>query len=221
MNYDEEKIIDDFKNSIFDSSIDVGSDLIEIGIDSFDNNKVIESIPILKTFYAIYKIGKSFNDINRIRQTQAFINEFNSGTIDIQKLEEYKKSLNDPKKALEEIERVLLILERNIDSIKSKYLARLYKSRINGIIDWDEFCELSDILSRMFVNDFELLAKVKHMSIDIQKDNNNFRIERLSALGLISPKYKKPTYGDLSDGHINTERVISKLGVKFCQCIEL
>lgn len=39
-------------------------------------------------------------------------------------------------------------------------LARLFKAYINKILTWEEFCEYSEIVNRIFLEDIALLKKL-------------------------------------------------------------
>lgn len=98
-----DKLVDDFENSLFNSSKDVISDYLEIGIDSLMNEGILKEIPIVNTIVGILKIGKNVHDRNLLKQTLTFINEFNNNKISRDKLEQYKITIeNNPKRCEEE-----------------------------------------------------------------------------------------------------------------------
>ncbi len=131
-----------------------------------------------------------------------------------------EKIRKDEKKCEEELGRVLTILNNNIDREKSILLSKIFKSYVYSKISWNEFCEFSEILNRLFIQDLMLLKKVRIENVDILKNrDDNFRIERLYSLGLIGIAFKPPTYRDLKEGTINTCRTVSSLGEKFCNII--
>ena len=98
-----DKLVEDFRKSIFSNSFELVSDYIELGIDDFINNEKLNKIPIVNTIVAVLKVGKDIHDRNLLRQTLTFIKEFNSGNISKDKLVAYKSTIeNNPKKCEEE-----------------------------------------------------------------------------------------------------------------------
>ena len=57
-----DKLVDDFEKSLFNSSKDVISDYLEIGIDSLMNEGILKEIPIVNTIVGVLKIGKNVHD---------------------------------------------------------------------------------------------------------------------------------------------------------------
>ena len=216
-----DKLTDDFEKSLFNDSVDIIGDYLEIGIDSFIEKGILEEMPVVKSIVAVLKIEKNVHDRNLLRQTLTFIKEFNSGNISKDKLVEYKSTIeNNPKKCEEELGRVLILLNNYIDTEKSIMLARLYRAYINKIINWNEFCEFSEIINRLFIQDIQILKGIKDKNIDIMNNHEDeFRIERLYSLGLIGLSFNPVTYDDLKNGHINSGRNISPLGRKLCEII--
>ena len=184
-------LINDFEKSIFDESAEVVGEYIELGIDSLLNEADLKEIPIVNTIVGVLKVGKNVHDRNLLKQTLIFINEFNTNRINKDKLEEYKERIeNNPKKSEKELGRVLLLLNNFIDQEKSIILAKLFKSYINEKINWNEFCEYSEITNRMFIQDLKLLKLIYEKKIIDYEKGNNFRVERLQAIGVvgINPK---------------------------------
>lgn len=216
-----DKLTEDFEKSLFNNSKEILGDYIEVGIDSFINDGILKDIPIVNTIVAVFKAGKNVHDRNLLRQILTFIKEFNSGNISKDKLVAYKSMIeNNPKKCEEELGRILILLNNYIDTEKSIMLARLYRAYINKIINWNEFCEFSEIINRLFIQDIQILKGIKDKNIDIMNNREDeFRIERLYSLGLIGLSFNPVTYDDLKNGHINSGRNISPLGRKLCEII--
>lgn len=77
---------------------------------------------------------------------------------------------SDSKYAEEELGRVLIVLNSNIDVKKSELLAKFYHAYVEEKIDWDTFCELSDVTTRLFITDIHLLYAVYNKTITIQRN---------------------------------------------------
>lgn len=187
-----DKLVDDFEKSLFNSSKDVISDYLEIGIDSLMNEGILKEIPIVNTIVGVLKIGKNVHDRNLLKQTLTFINEFNNNKISRDKLEQYKITIEyNPKRCEEELGRILLLLNNFIDKEKSIMLAKIFKAYIEKIISWNEFCEYSEIINRLFIQDINLLNMIYDGTVsDTTNRGDLYRVERLNSLGIIGISFK-------------------------------
>ena len=183
------EIIDPFKESLFNDKFKgILDDTIEIGIDSILTDDSLREIPIVNTIIGTFKFGQNIHDRNLLKQTMIFIQEFNNNSNNekVQKyISKYKKNItNNPKKAEIELGRVMIILNRNIDDIKSSILAKLYLSYIENKIDWSKFCDLSEVNEKMFTLDIEILKDIYLNNTDFDKDKlHNY--QRLVSNGLM------------------------------------
>jgi len=187
-----DKLVDDFEKSLFNSSKDVISDYLEIGIDSLMNEGILKEIPIVNTIVGVLKVGKNVHDRNLLKQTLTFINEFNNNKISHDKLKQYKITIeNNPKRCEEELGRILLLLNNFIDKEKSIMLAKIFKAYIEKIINWNEFCEYSEIINRLFIQDINLLNMIYDGRVtDTTNKGDLYRVERLNSLGIIGISFK-------------------------------
>ena len=186
-----DKLTADFEKSLFNDSIDIIGDYIEIGIDSFIEEGILEEIPFVKSIVGVLKIGKNVHDRNLLRQTLIFIKEFNSGNISKDKLVAYKSTIeNNPKKCEAELGRILLLLNNFIDIKKSIMLSRIFKAYINEKINWNTFCDYAEVINRIFMEDVELLFKIYNdEKIELNGINIKYKIGRLNSLGIINVVY--------------------------------
>lgn len=216
-----DKLTEDFKNSLIISSEDGIKDCIEFGIDDLLNEGTLKDFPIVSTIVSGLKFAKYIYDRNLLKQTLVFIDELNNGNVSRERLVAYKDTIeNNPKKCEDELGRILIYLNSFIDKEKSIMLAKIFKAYIKQEIIWNEFCEFSEIISRLFIRDLQILNKIKDREIDLMfSREDEFRAERLYSLGLIGTSFKALTFGDIKDGHINSGRTISPLGKKFCEII--
>ncbi len=181
------ELIPAFEHSLFETSItDIGIEFSELGIDSILSDGILKDIPIVSTIIGFGKFAQNIHDRNLIKQTLAFINEFNSGSIDSQKKEKYFMRIREnPKKLEEELGRVLVLLNKNIDIIKSKFEAKFYSAYIDEKIDWDRFCELSDITDRLFFSDINNLKKAYESHGVREVKDISYKHDRLISVGLL------------------------------------
>lgn len=215
------QLVPQFKDSLFQNIEDIGEDYVEIGIDSIMTNEILKEIPIVKTIFSGSKIVSTVYERNMIKNLYIFIKELNAGNIDENKKKKYQDKINSNSQIAEkELGRILILLNQYVDNEKAVILAKLFKSYINEILSWNEFCEYSEIVNRMFIQDIVLLERIRNQNIDLMSNKaDEFRVERLYSLGLIGITFKPLTYQNIKDGAINNIRTISALGIKFCECV--
>lgn len=214
-----DKIVPAFEATLFDSTLsDACINMAELGIDSLLDDSIFKSIPIVSILVGIGKTAQNLHDRNLLKQTIKFINTFNEKIIDPNKLQKYKNRLyNNPKFAEEELGRVLITLNSNVDLKKSEILARFYRAYVEQQINWDIFCEFSEVTSRMFISDIKLLFDIYNKQVSDTSQCAVYQVERLIALGLLNSAMKSMSIGNISES--NTQRYIqtNELGNTFCK----
>lgn len=182
-------LVPSLRDSLFNNSIkDLSVDITEIGVDVAINEGILSEVPIVKTVVAIGKTGLAIRERNLMKQTIAFINGVNEGDISEEQKNKYReKFTNNPKHASSELERVLILLDSNVDMFKSKMLGRLYGAYIKGAVSWDVFCEYSEVNRRMFVEDYKLLIKLATNNLSLS-NQERYKMGRLISLGLVVEK---------------------------------
>lgn len=214
-----DKIIPAFETTLFDSTLsDACVDMAEMGIDSLLDDGVFKGIPVVSLLIGVGKTAQNIHDRNLLKQTIKFINTFNEKKIHPTKIAKYRKRINDnPQFAEEELGRVIILLNSNVDIKKSELLAKFYRSYVNEIIDWSLFCELSDITSRMFISDLQLLYKVYRKEISDTSQCPVYKADRLIALGLLDSAMKSMSIGNVSGSHTQRYIQVNNLGKIFCE----
>ena len=164
----------------------------------FDDSK--DKIPIVKTIVGVLKVGKNVHDRNLLKQTLVFINEFNRNEIRQDKIEEYKKRIeNDPQKCEDELGRIILLLNNFIDREKSIMLSKVFKAYVGQLLNWNDFCEYSEIINRLFIQDFSFLQEIYLGRIsDTTNRSDIYKVERLNSLGIIGMAFKSSTISTIN-----------------------
>ena len=195
-----DELVENFEKSLFDDSKDIIGDYLEIGIDSIIDEGILKEIPIVKTIVGVLKVGKNVHDRNLLKQTLVFINEFNRNEIRQDKIEEYKKRIeNDPKKCEDELGRIILLLNNFIDREKSIMLSKVFKDYVGQLLNRNEFCEHSEIINRLFIQDFSFLQEVYLGRIsDTTNRSDIYKVERLNSLGIIGMTFKSSTISTIN-----------------------
>ena len=135
-----------------------------------------------------------------------------------EKIEKYRNTIKEnPDKAEQELGRVLIILDRTIDEIKTKMLAKVYKKYVFEEINWEQFCEITEAINRLFISDISLLYKIHDKQISDTTQCLNYQADRLISLGLINSAMKSMCISNTNNGS-KTERyiTINEFGRLFC-----
>ena len=202
------QIIPQFNDSLIIDSSNIVEEYLEIGIDTVLENETLREIPIVKSLIGTAKIIKNINERNVLKNLVIFLNELNSGNINKDKLINHRKKLNSNSKFAEkELGRILIILNQIIDNEKSCLLGKLYKAYVNQKINWELFCEYSEILNRLFIQDLKVMRLIYDGKLDNTSNYNEmFRVERLNSIGIIGLTPKTimiGTHNSRTDSYIN------------------
>lgn len=212
------------QESLFSSAFEnIGSDLLEIGIDSILHDGLLKDIPIVSTILGAGKVAQNVHDRNLAKQTAVFVNTFRTQGIISTEIEKHvEKLLNNSKLLEQELGRVLIMLNENIDVVKSVYEAKFYAAFVKQHILWEDFCELCDITKRLFVSD---IRKLKEAFINGGvKDGMKltYQYERLISVGLLTNEARLSGGGifiDMDDTEPTMLLELSPVGEMFCNII--
>lgn len=228
----EVDLIKSFSNSL--DSIEVGAltdafaDLTDAGISQLVNNPAVSTIPLVGVLISFCRAGTAIYERHLLKQTLHFLQAFNSKTIKPKQLAKYRKRLEkNPEYAVDELGRVLLLLQKATDNCKATIYGNLFICYIKETISWDMFCELSECTDRLFIGDLPVLQYgYEHEGIMLF-DFSNYRLDRLIALGLLENNYRiggdmvfNIDGGNASGEHAVPEQkdvVLTQLGMDFCK----
>lgn len=202
------------KEKILDNIESIALDGIESLTDIILKNEIIEKVPIANIASAIIKTGEIIYNKNLFRQTVSFIESLNKQEISKEKLEKYKeKVFKNEKKEREELERVLLYLNKNIDTEKSALLAKFYVAYINQEINWNKFCEFATIINQIFVDDLPIIYDIYNDEETKVIIYENYKISRLISTGLLNNYSGAITVQELSNGKSGVRNIYEKNGL--------
>lgn len=214
-----DKLVPAFETTLFDPTLsDACSEMAELGIDSLLDESIYKSIPVVSLLVGVGKTAQNIHDRNLLKQTIKFINTFNEKSISPEKLNKYQKKLqSNPKYAEEELGRVIILLNSNVELKKSELLGKFYRAYVNETIDWDTFCEFSDITSRLFVSDLQLLYDIYHLQVSDTSQCPVYKADRLIALGLLDSATKSMTISSSTGSQTQRYIQTNSLGKLYCQ----
>lgn len=214
-----DKIVPAFETTLFDPTLsDACADMAEMGIDSLLDDGIFKSIPVVSLLIGVGKTAQNIHDRNLLKQTIKFINTFNEKTIPQDKIDKYRKKITEnPYFAEEELGRVIILLNSNVDIKKSELLAKFYRSYINEEIDWITFCEFSDITSRLFITDLQLLYQIYNKEILNTSQCSTYKADRLIALGLLDSAIKSMIISSTDGSQTQRHIQVNTLGKRYCE----
>ena len=113
------------------------------------------------------------------------------------------------------------MLDRNYEVSKTKLLALLYAAYVDRRITWNEFCEFSDIVNRIFVSDLSTLRDTFINDGVTDSSTMSHRHDRLISLGLL--KNQQALGGEIvmsiEGSDRNVYMALTEIGRLFCDII--
>lgn len=199
-----------FSDSLTEEVSGITGEYVELGLDALVEDGLFKDIPIVSTAVAVYRIGKSIRERHHIAKLISFLNEINKGAADEEKREEYReKFAGNEKFRNQELEYILILIDRYIGFDKPQLLAKLYLAYLDGEIKWDEFTQYAEVIDRLLPGDIYLSSdgfKVSRNKSDSQ--------QRLAALGLMKGTVPNPNVdnGVLSFSSAGLNYELTKFG---------
>ena len=170
--------------SLTENSVDTLSEILEVGIDTFLEDGVAKDIPLLSTVVGVYKIGKNINDLYLLKKLKIFVCALNDGIASEEDIQKYKKKLQDnPKMRQQELEYIMVLINRYITFEKPEMIAKLYMAYLDERITWNELTIMSEMIDRFLPGDYLMLKS--DGTYCTYKNDNADSILRLNGLGLI------------------------------------
>ncbi|MBO6231160.1 MAG: hypothetical protein J6O50_11410 [Ruminiclostridium sp.] len=182
-------LVKSFEESVLADSLDLASDLAEVGLDSILDDGVIKDIPIISATIGVFKIGSSIKERHYIKKLVRFIDSCNKGIVDKDMKERIKTKFLDEKKSKKELEHILLIIDRFIEEEKADMLAKIYIAYLDSKIDWSQFVAYSVVLDRFLPGDYSYYSS--SFNFNVQNNSEIDILLRLSGLGLLIEETRK------------------------------
>ena len=98
-------------------------------------------------------------------------------------------------------------------------IANLYRNYINEVINWDEFCEFSEIVRMLFISDLLCLRKIYTGQMKDTSGTSLYPIDRLASLGLVNTSMKAIFISNNSNSRTDKYVNLTSIGGKFYQTI--
>ncbi len=173
-------------DSIKQEAIGCISNFAEMGLDIIMEDGILKEVPIISTAVALYKIGNSIKERHNIKKLLHFIDAINSGIVNESKRLEYQEKFSSNEKFRnQEIEYLLVLIDRYISYDKPRMLAKLYLAYLDGIIIWEELTMYAEVIDRFLLLDCRTLISGDCQTI-VHRNIGGESVLRLVALGLMA-----------------------------------
>lgn len=205
------------KRIIMAEPIDLGADILEIGLDQLLEEGIIKDIPVFGSVVKAGKIVSTINDAIFVKKVIVFAQSIHSGSGNEKKWSQHKdKLLRDQKRLIKEIEVLLTYIDRYTKYLKSKILGRFYMLYINEELDWNDFEEFAEILDNIYIYDLKTLEELFSQKYYYEKQQySSLALKRLNNCGLVDYYNGMLVTSGEMNGTVNYIAKITKLGEFF------
>lgn len=215
----ENSIVDIMAESIINYNMESVMDFAEVGLDNLLEESFLKEIPMVKTVVNLAKTGFAIREKYMLKKTLIFINQLNSNGLSEEVYNDYKEKLKSKDKVIyRELENVLIIIDRMIDSKKSIILANLYYNYISKKLTWNEFQELTIIVDNIFICDLPEMSNIYNKKeLTMNEIINQTSFNRLKTQNLVMDINSKvrSENGHISIFYNSKDYTITSLGINF------
>lgn len=159
---DENNLVTSFEKFLDTDISQIAKDAVEAGKDLCMEDEVLNNIPFIGAAFKMYKIGNKIHDSHCLRKLYSYILAFNSGNCpkDV-KDKRYKKFSENEVFRKQELEYLLILIDRYIGLEKPQMLAKIYLAYLDDKINWVELTQYAEVVDRFLPGDKEFLLKHK------------------------------------------------------------
>lgn len=198
-------LVESFSNSIGSDIVEFTGEAVEFTLDACSGeDSILKEVPFVGTAIKLYNIGSKVYDKHNFYKLKAFIEAVNTGTGKPGELEERReKFLTNTKFRKQELEYLLILIERYVGFAKPNMLGKLYVAYIDGIINWNELTMYAEIVDRFLPGDWELLDEYR-LSLFTPESVDIDRVQRLISMGLVTETMRKANLFDSSSNSVGS-----------------
>lgn len=189
---------------------------IDSKIDSLNLKEYFEPfkdcLDVIAPVKAVYSIAINIKAKHDLEKLKKFLEKLQNANITKKELEEYaNKNLKNKKDIQNEVEKVILLLNKFTDETKSNILGNLYVNLIRENINYNEFRTYCELLNNFIVADSSTLKElIENKPTFHDKYEKYHSAARLISLGLI---YNSATFW--MDNNNVPRFIITEDGKKF------
>ena len=200
-------LVEAFGNSIGFDIVEVTGEAVEFTLDVCSGeDSVLKEVPFVGTAIKLYNIGSKVYEKHSFYKLKSFIKAVNTNSGEPEELEDRRaKFLSNAKFRKQELEYLLILIERYVGFVKPEMLGKLYVAYIDGVIDWNELTMYAEVVDRFLPGDYERLQSADQF-ITVYNLGSEALL-RLMALGLL---VEEPQYGMWEDDGFGGLSVTSK-----------
>ncbi|MBR5572569.1 MAG: hypothetical protein IKV99_08040 [Oscillospiraceae bacterium] len=123
----EQSLALSFSNSLTIDVASIASEYAELGLDALVEEGILKDIPLVSTAVAVYRIGKSIHERHHVAKLTSFLAGINEGIVDEEQRQKYRQTFSGNEKFRnQELEYILILIDRYIGFDKPQMLAKLY-----------------------------------------------------------------------------------------------
>lgn len=197
-------LVESFGNSIGADIAEFAGEAIEFTLDTcVGEDGILKDIPFVGTALKLCNITSKVQEKYSFYKLKAFIREINAGTASPEELEERKqKFLSKAEFRQQELEYILILIDRYVSFDKATMLAKLYLAYLDGEIIWEEFTMYAEVIDRFLLLDCRTLTSDSEKFIVPRGIVGGESILRLVALGLMAEVTDTSAFKEHSNGNI-------------------
>jgi hypothetical protein len=142
-------------------AMDLTVDYAELALDSFLDNEAVKEIPIVKSIVGVVKGGMKIREIYFAKKLLTFLKEFHASELEDSVIEEFQKKFRTDEKYRDSVvEQIMVLNDKVLEIEKSKILANLFASHLNGKFNWETFMSLAFCVERLNLNAIDFLDEM-------------------------------------------------------------
>ena len=192
-----------FSDSLASNITDGIGEIVEVGLDTIMDEGILKEIPIVSTAISLYRFGDSIRERHHLKKLAVFIDQIRRSCPTEAKRQAYQeKFTSDAKFRNQELEYILILIDRFVSYDKPRMLARLYLAYLEGTIMWEEFTMYSEVVDRFLFLDCRTLTTESDRII-VPHNTGGEAVLRLVALGLMTEVTDYSSYKQQPNGHIS------------------
>lgn len=189
-------LVESFSNSIGSDILEFTGEALEFTLDACSGeDSILKDVPFVGTAVKLYSIGSKVHDKHNFYKLRSFVEAVNTGIGEVGELEKRReKFLANATFRKQELEYLLILIERYVGFAKPNMLGKLYVAYIDGIIDWNELTMYAEVVDRFLPGDYEKLHSAKQFITVYNLGSES--LLRLMALGLLAEESQHGMWED-------------------------
>lgn len=171
-------------------SLELAQDYAEMSIEALTESPIVKELPVVKTVVAFFKTGLAIRERHFIKKILAFLKELHTGAVENENAREYRKRINsDESFRGKVVEHLLVVIDRFTTVDKAQVLGHLFKSHVNGKINWEDFVALSIVVDALQPRGYKFLDELATLDIPFARQQHDTAEEAFLFAAGIGTRY--------------------------------